>query len=654
MAPEPFRAPGARFASLLAVALCLVATPAHALRVATWNMTHYEIGNVSARQGQFRAILQAIDPDVLIAQELNDAQSKDSLLLNVLGVIQPGQWTASWLQLGGEGGAIFWKPAKVAATQPSPVSTGGPRPVLATLVKPVGYATSPGWFRVYSVHFKAGTADTLNREVECSNLRTFINTQPTLTVGPNFLIGGDTNFYGSWEGGYQKLTESQADNDGRGFDPLSMPGTWNNFAYAPYHTQCPCATGCPTGFSGGGLDDRFDLWLTSQSVQDGAGLDLLPGSYLAFGNDGLHYNSDVNGNGFNNAVGLALANALHDASDHLPVVLQLRLPPRLAATSQIAFGDVIVGAAGVTQPLSVANTGTVPAEALAYSLAAPAGFTAPGGPFSLAAGAAPNLHDVGLLTASTGVQSGTLVVSTNAPDSLTKNVLLSGRVLAHAVASLDSGTVVTASTLDFGSHLAGDFADLGVRVHDQGWNALQAQLAVTAANVTGGGGRFSLPGFAPATFGAVGRTLAVRFDAAGATTDSAYDATLELTTSDEALPGAQPAATLTVELHARVLSSTDDVPVGYALRLSPPRPNPARAGAEIGFELPREARVDAAIFDLSGRRVATLAAGPMGEGHHVLRWNAQDEQGRRAPAGLYFVRFSTPGLTRVQRLALLP
>ena len=44
-----------------------------------------------------------------------------------------------------------------------------------------------------------------------------------------------------------------------------MPGTWNNnSAYALYHTQCPCLSArLPRGFSGGGMDDRFDLWLTS-------------------------------------------------------------------------------------------------------------------------------------------------------------------------------------------------------------------------------------------------------------------------------------------------------------------------------------------------------------------------------------------------------
>jgi len=60
------------------------------------------------------------------------------------------------------------------------------------------------------------------------------------------------------------------------------------------------------------------------------------------------------------------------------------------------------------------------------------------------------------------------------------------------------------------------------------------------------------------------------------------------------------------------------------------------------------------LFDLSGRRVARIVSGTLEAGHHETRWRTFDDRGARVPAGLYFVRFSTPGLTRVARLALLP
>ena len=91
-----------------------------------------------------------------------------------------------------------------------------------------------------------------------------------------------------------------------------------------------------------------------------------------------------------------------------------------------------------------------------------------------------------------------------------------------------------------------------------------------------------------------------------------------------------------------------------ALRFEPPRPNPAGSEARFAFDLPRAAPVSLELFDLSGRRVARILSGTLDPGHHETRWRAVDEQGARVPAGLYFVRFSTPGMTRVTRLALLP
>lgn len=647
-------------------ALVALAAPAHALRVATYNITLYNGGNANARAGSFRTVLAGLNPDVLIVQELNSASGRDSLLNNVLNVIHPGEWTASsfyTLQNSPlEGGAIFWRTAKATVTDITTISTGGPRLVLTGVLKPAGYASNASWTRLYSVHLKAGNplsspGDSTTRRLECTNLRTHINNVDTGVWGPGFLIGGDTNFYGAWEGGYLRLTESQADNDGRGRDPIPLPGTWNDPAFALYHTQSACnSPNCPALWAsagGGGLDDRFDLWLSSSSLRDGQGLEFLPGSNVAYGNDGAHYNTDIDAGGVNGAVGITIATALRLASDHIPVLMQLSLPARVVASSQLAFGDVITGAPAATQVLAVSNGATTPADKLRYTLTAPVGFTASPGADSVAVGAPAKNHTISMLTGSVGVKAGTLFMSTNDVDSLSKLVLLHGRVLAHSAASLDSATVLTTTTADFGDHPSAGFGDLEVRVHNQGWDPLQAGLAVTGASISGGDGRFSIVGFSPVTLGETGRTWTLQFDGAGASADTTYEAVLTFTTSDEALPGATAGATLTVNLVAHV-SATTDVPGSWSLRLSPPRPNPARTGAEIAFELPREAPVEVAVYDLGGRRVATVADGRMGEGPHVVRWNAQDASGRRVAAGLYFVRFSTPGLTRVQRLALLP
>lgn len=667
MTPDRIRALALRLACP-ALLVASLASPAQALRVSTWNLLDYREGTLEARQVHFRKVMGAIDTDVLVVQELKSAAAADSFLMNVLRVAQPTRvWKGGASTfLSTTESALYYDSLKVTHSNLGAVATGGPRQVLVAIIKPNGYRTSASQFRLYSAHLKAGQPvatgsppDSGLRRTECTNLRNSLNAAPANT---NILVGGDMNFYGDFEGGYIRLTESQLDNDGRLKDPLTMPGTWQNAGYALYHTQCPCITGeCPPGFgfSGGGLDDRFDMLLGSYSLSDGAGLDVLPGGlpngYGAYGNDGFHYNQNIDGGGVNYAVPLDVASALRQAADHIPVVLTLQLPPKLLAVSALPFGDVIVGASA-TQSIAVSNVGPVPADELDYSFTAPTGFSAPGGAFVANAGAGVTLHTIGMSAATTGIKSGTLSVASDDPDTLSKTVALSGRVLAHAVASLDSASALTSSTLDLGEHTAGQFPDSAVRVHNKGYSALQARLSLDGAAIVGGAGRFSLVGgFTTALLAGTGRSHTVHFDDTSATTDSTYEAMLTFTSSDEPLPGAASASPLTITLRARRASGGVGVGEGpTALRFLPPSPNPLHLGTTFGFSLPKAAQVSLAVLDLTGRRVSVVHEGEMGAGTHSLRWNAQDRTGRTLAAGLYFVRFSTAGLTRVERLVVLP
>jgi hypothetical protein len=73
------------------------------------------------------------------------------------------------------------------------------------------------------------------------------------------------------------------------------------------------------------MDDRFDQILVTDDLQDGIGLEILPETYDAFGNDGQHFNQSIIQGG-NAAVPLEVAEALHQASDHLPVLASLHFP----------------------------------------------------------------------------------------------------------------------------------------------------------------------------------------------------------------------------------------------------------------------------------------------------------------------------------------
>src|SRR5215468_2934866 len=92
---RPARAGGwwASAAFVVAIATMTVsAEPAHALRVATYNLLQYPALSLSARQPYFRTVMDALDPDVLFCQEIDSAAGKDSMLNNVLNVVRPGEY----------------------------------------------------------------------------------------------------------------------------------------------------------------------------------------------------------------------------------------------------------------------------------------------------------------------------------------------------------------------------------------------------------------------------------------------------------------------------------------------------------------------------------------------------------------------------------
>jgi len=83
------------------------------------------------------------------------------------------------------------------------------------------------------------------------------------------------------------------------------------------------------------------------------------------------------------------------------------------------------------------------------------------------------------------------------------------------------------------------------------------------------------------------------------------------------------------------------------------RPNPSRGEAQIQLALPQSAFVRSEVLDLSGRRVATLAAGEFSAGVHSLAWNGNTVTGERAAPGVYLVRVRWPGFERTQRIVRL-
>ncbi len=86
-------------------------------------------------------------------------------------------------------------------------------------------------------------------------------------------------------------------------------------------------------------------------------------------------------------------------------------------------------------------------------------------------------------------------------------------------------------------------------------------------------------------------------------------------------------------------------------------PNPVRDGAMIELRIGGTGepfvRADAAVLDLAGRHVRTLASGRLPRGTTSIRWDGRDDAGHAIAPGAYFVRLATPLGTRVERLLRL-
>jgi endonuclease/exonuclease/phosphatase family metal-dependent hydrolase len=641
--------------SLAPVATPLL-TPADARKIVCWNILNYPSASGAAREDDYRTVITALHPDVIYTQEMTGTTSTgmNQFLNNVLNTAFPGEYAAgTWINGDDTDNAIFYRTAVFDFVSADTIDTNL-RAIHHFVLRPDGYSATAAELHIYSAHLKAGSsgADQDQRLEETTRWRNRMNLH---VAGTHFIAGGDFNIQSSSESAYQKLIGSEADNDGRCFDPINTPGSWNNnSSFAAIHTQSPMYSGNPYGGATGGMDDRFDFQLVSSAMMDNEGLAYVSGTYKAYGNDGNHFNLAINASP-TIPEGAAMAAALAEASDHLPVIMTIQLPAKIDVVASMNFGTVFVGAAAV-QNLSVGNVAVAPADELTYTVVSPVGFTG-GGAFNTNPGFSQN-HAITMLTGSAGVKGGTLVVNSDDVDFPVKNVTLSGTVLRHAVPSVAATPVATTDTLDFGSQPIGSFTDGSVFVHNSGFDANQGRLDVYGAALTGpDAGRFSIVGgFAPELLSGTPAEWMIHFDDTGASDNTTYSATLTFDTRDENFPGQTTLADVTWELVAHVMGASG-VPGGeappVATRLLGNAPNPFSPSTRVAFELAAAGGVRIDIFDVHGRLVRTLVEGDRDAGRYEEAWDGRDDSGRELGSGVYYYRLLTNDRRETRSMTLL-
>lgn len=305
---------------------------------ATTDQCNSTTNNVNLKDEYMKTIIGHTVPDILAVQEMaadNLGQSAKRLMdraLNQNGRNQYAMANYAPPRLGSLSNALYYNKNKFIFKENIRVDRDLSN---AWLVRPIDgyvlYFNDPEklsigdttYFTVFSVHLKAGST-TNDRTQRANATASFMDYLEKNYQNHNYFIMGDFNAKTSSEQGIQNLVNYK-NSEIRFYDPIDKVGSWfNNGIYSDLHTQSTRTTATQGGcFSGGGLDDRFDIIFVGNEVLNNArGVNFVKGSYRSVGNDGLRLKNSLIAP-TNISETPEVINALYYVSDHLPVLMKV-------------------------------------------------------------------------------------------------------------------------------------------------------------------------------------------------------------------------------------------------------------------------------------------------------------------------------------------
>ncbi len=101
----------------------------------------------------------------------------------------------------------------------------------------------------------------------------------------------------------------------------------------------------------------------------------------------------------------------------------------------------------------------------------------------------------------------------------------------------------------------------------------------------------------------------------------------------------------------------EDIPAVNELVVKAPYPNPFNPSTSITLFVPglpgTNSDVRLKVYDVKGRRVRTLFAGPVSAGWHTWVWDGRDNAGKQQASGIYFLRAASGGKSEVHKMSLI-
>jgi hypothetical protein len=82
-------------------------------------------------------------------------------------------------------------------------------------------------------------------------------------------------------------------------------------------------------------------------------------------------------------------------------------------------------------------------------------------------------------------------------------------------------------------------------------------------------------------------------------------------------------------------------------------PNPFSTMTSITCALPRQARVNVKVYDVTGTLVQTIISSQLEPGYHEVLWSGEDNQGRTVAAGIYFIRENIQGTEQYHKIVIV-
>jgi len=282
------------------------------VKIATYNLLNYD--EDIDRNNYFKLIIDEIKPDILVVQEIKNQIAVNNFLDNVLNYNSANYQAGTFILNTNINNAIYYNSVKFSFISNTPIPTISRDLNRFRLL----HLASNDTIDLIGLHLKSsqGSTNQYTRETQIDSLRKITNS----LSNPYFIVLGDFNIYSTNEQAYQKMFDPTI-STGKLNDMYTFSGTMNNSSFSYAHTQSTRTRNFEGGASGG-LDDRFDMILFSDSLIDSSSIYLLPNSYIPYGNDGQHYNDSINQIP-NLSVNQIIADALHYASDHLPVVCKV-------------------------------------------------------------------------------------------------------------------------------------------------------------------------------------------------------------------------------------------------------------------------------------------------------------------------------------------